>query len=115
MLSTIRPEAERQALYAQGAPPVSPTATPEAVESALDEVRANGYAVTHDGVYFGASGVAAPIATTTGVTSSVGLIMPEQRFADADEATIVGHVKAAAGSLGRRLGDPLSGLSAVSP
>jgi DNA-binding IclR family transcriptional regulator len=110
-----RPEAERQALYAQGSPPVSSTTTPEAVESALDVVRRNGYAVTHDGVYFGASGVAAPIATRTGVTSSVGVIMPKQRFADALEATIVGHVKAAAESLGRRLGDPLSGLAVVSP
>lgn len=110
-----RPDEERQALYAQGSPPVTSTTTPEAVEAALDEVRRNGYAVTHDGVYLGASGVAAPIATRSGVTSSVAVIMPKQRFDDAREATIVGHVKAAAESLQRRLGDPSSGLTVVSP
>jgi IclR family transcriptional regulator, acetate operon repressor len=110
-----RPAEERQALYAQGAPPVTSTITPEAVESALDVIRRDGYAVTHDGVYLGASGVAAPIATGRGVTSSVGVIVPKQRFDDAHEADIVGHVKAAAESLGRRLGDPSSGLAAVSP
>jgi len=52
---------------------------------------------------------------TPGVTGSVGVIMPKQRFDDADEADIAGHVKAAAESLGRRLGDPSSGLAAVSP
>jgi IclR family transcriptional regulator, acetate operon repressor len=108
-----RPDEERQALYAQGAPPVTPGTTPEAVESALDEVRTKGYAVTHDGIYLGASGVAAPIVTGTGVTSSVAVIVPKQRFDDEREATIAGHVKAAAKSLGRRLGDPSSGLAAV--
>jgi IclR family transcriptional regulator, acetate operon repressor len=111
----FRPEEERQALYAQGAPPVTPVTTPEAVEAALDVIRRDGYAVTHDGVYLGATGVATPIATRTGVTSSVGVIMPKQRFDDAHEATIVGHVKAAAESLGRRLGDPLSDLAVASP
>jgi IclR family acetate operon transcriptional repressor len=72
-----RPDEERQALYAQGSPPVTSTTTPEAVEAALDEVRRNGYAVTHDGVYLGASGVAAPIATRSGVTSSVAVIVPK--------------------------------------
>jgi DNA-binding IclR family transcriptional regulator len=110
-----RPDEERQALYAQGSPPVTSTTTPEAVEAALDEVRRNGYAVTHDGVYLGASGVAAPIATRSGVTSSVAVIVPKQRFDDAREATIVGHVKAAAESLQRRLGDPSSALTVVSP
>jgi IclR family transcriptional regulator, acetate operon repressor len=105
-----RPDEERQAIYAEGAPPVSPTTTPEAVESALDKVRRNGYAVTHDGVYLGATGVSAPIVTGSGVTSSVGVVVPKQRFDVAREATIVGHVKAAAESLGRRLGDPSAGL-----
>lgn len=110
-----RPDEERQALYAQGAPPVTPTTSPEAVESALDEVRRNGYAVTHDGVYLGASGVAAPIFTGSAVTSSVAVIVPKQRFNDAHEAAIVVHVKAAAQSLEQRLGDPSSGLTAVPP
>jgi IclR family acetate operon transcriptional repressor len=110
-----RPDEERQALYAQGSPPVTSATTPEAVESALEVIRRNGYAVTHDGVYLGASGVAAPIATGTGVTSSVAVILPKQRFDDAHEATIVGLVRAAAESLGRRLGDPLSALAVVSP
>jgi DNA-binding IclR family transcriptional regulator len=61
--------------------------------------RRNGYAVTHDGVYLGASEVAAPIATGSDVTSSVAVIVPKQRFDDAREAAIVGHVKAAAESL----------------
>jgi DNA-binding IclR family transcriptional regulator len=109
-----RPDEERQELYAQGAPPVSPATTPEAVESALEVIRGAGYAVTHGGVHLGASGVAAPIVTGASVTTSVGVIMPKQRFDDADEAAIVGHVKTAAESLGRRLGNPLSAIAAGS-
>jgi DNA-binding IclR family transcriptional regulator len=109
-----RPDEERQALYAQEAPPVTPATTAQAVEAALEVIRRKGYAVTHGGVHLGASGVAAPIATGAAVTSSVGVIMPQQRFDDANEATIAGHVKAAAELLGRRLGNTLSAMPAVS-
>jgi IclR family transcriptional regulator, acetate operon repressor len=109
-----RPEEERRELYVRGAPPVTSATTPEAVESALEVIRGNGYAVTHGGVHLGASGVAAPIATGAGVTSSVGVIMPKQRFDDANEQTIAGHVKTAAESLGQRLGNPLSAITARS-
>lgn len=102
-----RPDQERQSLYARSAPPVTPALTPQAVESALGLIRARGYAVTHDGVYLGASGIAAPVIIAAGVTSSVGVIMPKQRFSDASEAAIAGQVTAAATSLGRRLGNPL--------
>jgi len=48
------------------------------------------------------------------VTSSVGVIMPKQRFDDTNEQTIAGHVRTAADSLGRRLGNPLSAITARS-
>jgi DNA-binding IclR family transcriptional regulator len=57
-----------------------------------------------------ASALAAPIYTPTGVTSSVGVIAPQQRFDDAKEATMADAVVAAASELGRRLGDPVAGL-----
>jgi DNA-binding IclR family transcriptional regulator len=108
-----RPEDERQALYAERVPPVSPTMTSKKVEAALGKVRDNGYAVSHDGVYLGASGVAAPIVTAAGVSSSVAVIVPRQRFNDTVESTIVGFVRAAATSLGSRVGDPMFGLASV--
>jgi DNA-binding IclR family transcriptional regulator len=58
----------------------------------------------------GASALAAPIVTQTGVTGSVGAIAPQQRFDDAREAAMADAVVAAASELGRRLGDPVVGL-----
>jgi IclR family acetate operon transcriptional repressor len=110
----FRPEPERQALYAQGLPPLGENESADDVEVALEAIRRDGYAVSHDGVYLGASGVAAPIVTHAGITSSVAVILPRQRFDEADQAQIIAHVKSAADTLGHRLGNPLSGVVPLS-
>lgn len=80
------------------------------LEQALDDVRERGYAVSRNQMNLSASALAAPIYTPTGVTNSVGVIAPQQRFDDAKEATMADAVVAAASELGRRLGDPVLGL-----
>lgn len=111
-----RPEAERRELYARGLPALTSTTitSAEALEDVLAKVRVDGYAVSHDEVNLGASGVAVPIVTAAGVTSSVAVIVPQQRFDEKLKKQLVDAVTAAAASLGQRLGDPVSGLEAVS-
>ena len=70
--------------------------------------------MSHDAEGRGASGLAAPIFSTTGVMSSIGVVAPRQRFDQALERALQSHVVQAAARLGRRLGDPGSGLQTVS-
>ena len=80
----------------------------ETLKQALNDVRERGYAVSRNQLNLSASWLAAPIYTPTGVTSSVGVIAPQQRFDDANEASMADAVMAAASELGRRLGDPVA-------
>ena len=59
----------------------------------LPPVSANASKLQHR--HLGASALAAPIVTPTGVTGSVGAIAPQQRFDDAREAAMADAVVAA--------------------
>jgi DNA-binding IclR family transcriptional regulator len=111
-----RPEEERRALYERGLPALTSTTitSADALEVVLEKVREHGYAVSHDQVNLGACAVAVPVMTASGVTSSVAVIVPRQRFDEELERTFVDAVKVAAASLGQRLGNPLSALDVVS-
>ena len=110
-----RPEDERQMIYDKGLAALTKTTltTPSDLERTLSEVRDKGFAVSHDEVDLGASALAAPIFSTTGVTSSIGVIAPRQRFDEALERHLEARVVAAAARLDRRLGHPGSGLQTV--
>jgi DNA-binding IclR family transcriptional regulator len=61
-------------------------AEPSALESALAATRERGWAVSHDELQFGASGVAAPLLDEQGAAmASVGIVAPVTRFPDVDE------------------------------
>ena len=112
----FRPEEERRALYALGLPQLTSTTMtrPDDIERALEAVRACGVAVSRDEVNLGASAVAAPIrAGARGVTSSVAVIAPDQRFTSETESLLRREVAWAAEELSRRLGDPSPGLDAL--
>ncbi len=59
---------------------------PGATRALLEQTRARGWAVSHDELQFGASGVAAPLLDTAGfAVASVGIVAPVQRFPDVEE------------------------------
>ena len=107
-----RPEDERRSIYGTGLPALTGTTLtdPDELESTLAQVRDNGFAVSHDDLDLGASGLAAPIFSTTGVMSSIGVVAPRQRFDEVLERALESRVVEAAARLGRRLGQPGSGL-----
>jgi DNA-binding IclR family transcriptional regulator len=111
-----RPESERQSIYDKGLPALTKTTltSPRDLERVLVEVLDKGFAVSHDEVDLGASALAAPVFSITGVTSSIAVIAPRQRFDEALERTLESHVVEAAARLGRRLGHPGAGLEIVS-
>jgi DNA-binding IclR family transcriptional regulator len=76
-----------------------------ALERNLEEVRRQGYALSRGERVPGGVGVAAPVLDAGGrVVAAVGITMPEQRFAPADEPRLAALVVAAAAELGERLG-----------
>jgi DNA-binding IclR family transcriptional regulator len=111
-----RPEDERRSIYAKGLLALTGTTLtePDELESALAEVRGKGFAVSHDETDVGASALAAPVFSTVGVMSSIGVVAPRQRFDEALERALESRVVEAAARLGRRLGDPGSSLQTVS-
>ena len=52
--------------------------------TALEEIRRGGSAVSHDQVNIGGSAIAVPVQSRGGVSASVGVIMPKERFESAD-------------------------------
>lgn len=61
-------------------------ADPAALEAALAETRERGWAVSHDELQFGASGLAAPLLDEDGTAAaSVGIVAPVTRFPAVDE------------------------------
>lgn len=76
-----------------------------ALERNLEGVRRKGYALSRGERVPGGVGVAAPVRDAGGrVVAVVGITMPEQRFAAADESRLAGLVVGAAAELGERLG-----------
>ena len=110
-----RSETERQAVYDDGMPSLTPRTlvVPGDVERALAGVRDLGYSVSDDEVNLGAVAVAAPIRTLAGVTSSIGVILPRQRFEPIAREGLAVLVREAAGELEHRFGDPSESLRAL--
>ncbi|MBK1789151.1 IclR family transcriptional regulator [Prauserella cavernicola] len=107
-----RPETELDELQRRGLGRFTETTITSRAEldQVLDQVRADGYRISRNEVNLGAVGVAAPITTHTGVTSSLALIVPQQRFTTAMERELPARVLNAAEKLAQRLGDPVFGL-----
>lgn len=110
-----RPETERQAVYDDGMPSLTPRTmvVPADIERALSSVRDLGYSVSDDEVNLGAVAVAAPIRTLAGVTSAIGIIVPRQRFEPIAREGLAVLVREAAGELEQRFGDPSESLRAI--
>lgn len=70
-----------------------------ALERTHSLVRERGYAISDDEVNLGAVGVAAPIWVGNEVTTSIGVILPRQRFDPELEAELSEQVIACAGDL----------------
>ncbi|HTX86112.1 MAG TPA: IclR family transcriptional regulator C-terminal domain-containing protein [Streptosporangiaceae bacterium] len=111
----FRPEAEQEAVYALADTFSAIAAAPDAgdLRASLREIRKRGYAISHDEVNLGASAVAAPVRSSFGITSSVAVIAPKQRFDSAPQDAIIKSVMEAADAIGHRIGDPLAPLGAV--
>lgn len=110
-----RPREERDALYAGGLDELTPRTltVPGDIENALGLIRSSGYAVSDDEVNLGGVAVAAPIETAAGVTSSVGVILPRQRYDPLAREGLIALVREAASELSRLLGDPSQSLRAT--
>ncbi|WP_432826288.1 IclR family transcriptional regulator [Dactylosporangium sp. CA-092794] len=111
----FRPESEQDAVYATADTFSAFAAAPDKSDfrAALQEIRERGFAVSHDEVNLGASAVAAPVRSSSGVTSSVAVIAPKQRFDSVPQEPIIKSVMEAADAVGRRIGDPLAPLDVV--
>jgi len=108
-----RPEEERRAIYDKGFPRLTGTTPTSAaqIEEVLADVLVKGYAITRDEVALGANAIAAPIVTPLGVTSSIAVITPVQRYTDELEERVIGLVTSCAAKLAGRLGHPSSQLA----
>ena len=104
------PEEERRRLFeATGAAPATGQTVSSfaALEADLAEVRRRGYALTHGQKIAGAVGISAPVFDARGaVIGSLGVTVPEQRIAEADEAKLAALVRSHAEALSRALGAP---------
>lgn len=103
------PETERRAILAR--PLVAMTdrtiTDPEALSPVLERVRRAGYAASKGERTPGAVGIAAPIHAADGrVIGSVGITLPEQRFAPDDERRQVSLVMQAARGITEQLSAP---------
>ncbi len=79
--------------------------TPEQLDAAMAEIRAQGYAITHGQRATGAVGIAAPIWNSDGaVLGNVMVTVPEQRFEPGSEQQLADAVVAAAGEMTRLVG-----------
>jgi IclR family transcriptional regulator, acetate operon repressor len=84
--------------------PHTPT-TPEAVEAAVQQVRAKGYAVSDQSYESDVFGIAAPVFAETGFAcGAIAVATPAHRMTADIETTILNHVLAAALTLTRRMG-----------
>jgi IclR family transcriptional regulator, acetate operon repressor len=109
-----RPEQERRHLYDLGLPLFAGRRpTPTKIEKLMASIRSDGYTLSRDQADVGASAVAAPVWTTGMVQGSVGVAVPNQRFTDATDQHLAGHVMQAAEIISRRMGDPLSVLESL--
>ncbi|MFD2415545.1 IclR family transcriptional regulator [Amycolatopsis pigmentata] len=111
----FRPEAELEGVIATADAFSALAAVPgtRKLKAVLKEIRERGYAISHDEVNLGASAVAAPVRLRSGVTSSVAVIAPKQRFDSTSLDDVVKKVVEAADVLARRIGDPLTNLEAL--
>jgi len=101
----FRPDDEKQAVIERGLSALT-ARTPHTVselEGTHQRVRTRGYAVSDDEVNLGAVGVAAPIWVGGEVTSSIGVILPRQRFHPDLESGLTEQVIAAARDLQERV------------
>lgn len=109
------PEEERKRLYkATGtAPATGHKLAPAAeLEEELAGIRKHGYAITHGQKIAGAVGISAPVFGAGGtVIGSLGVTVPEQRIAEADEVELADLVRRHANALSRALGAPEPPLS----
>jgi DNA-binding IclR family transcriptional regulator len=78
----------------------------EAFEERLAQTREKGFAVSLDEVDLGASVVAVPILAVSGVTNSLGIIAPAQRFTADKVERLAALTAEAAARLGRSFGAP---------
>ncbi|MGC0366937.1 DNA-binding IclR family transcriptional regulator [Rhodococcus sp. 27YEA15] len=110
-----RPESERRAIYDKGFPRLTDTTPTSAdqIEEVLADVLVKGYAITRDEVAFGANAIAAPIITPLGVTSSIAVITPVQRYTEELEERVIGLVTECATKLASRLGHPSAHVASM--
>jgi DNA-binding IclR family transcriptional regulator len=79
--------------------------TPEALERALAEVRARGYALSREERRLGGAGIAAPVfGPGEEVVGEVGVSVPAQRFDAGDEQRLAGLVRACAAAITEAIG-----------
>ena len=77
----FRPEAERGALIARSG---LSDQERQSLSTTLDKIQDGGSAVSHDQVNIGGSAIAVPVQSRGGVSASLGVIMPKERFESAD-------------------------------
>jgi IclR family transcriptional regulator, acetate operon repressor len=106
-----RPDVERRDLYRQSLPlfagrrPTRPQ-----IEKTMASIRSEGFALSRDQADVGASAIAAPLWTAGRVQGSIGVAVPNQRFAEANNRALAGIVMRSAEIISRRIGNPLSVL-----
>ncbi|NEN07670.1 hypothetical protein G3T36_17580 [Diaminobutyricibacter tongyongensis] len=106
----FRPEGEVRAVVERGLSGLTPRTPHSAAELEQTHVfvRERGYAISDDEVNLGAVGVAAPIWVGNEVSSSIGIILPRQRFHPGVESDLSHLVITCAHDLGERVAARLS-------
>ncbi|HEY0293780.1 MAG TPA: IclR family transcriptional regulator [Bordetella sp.] len=106
LLAHLSPAEIDQALMGQDRSPVSGRLPDEAeIQASLQAIRETGHAITHSHRTSNTVGVAVPFFDAEGqVAGSMGFLIPEFRWAQADPEQIVGALSQASGRLSRQLG-----------
>jgi DNA-binding IclR family transcriptional regulator len=106
VLAYLRDEEIEAAIAGAGHSPVAGWAPDETeIRGALKTIRDDGYAVTHSHRTANAVGVAAPFFKGDGqVAGSMGFLVPESRWADAEQDTLIEALRVSAQALSRQLG-----------
>ncbi|MFF2634814.1 IclR family transcriptional regulator [Microbacterium sp. NPDC057961] len=109
----FRPRVDADRMIARGLPPLTPRTPSNAsrLDRTLEAVRQRGYAISDDEVNLGAVGIAAPLRIGEDVSSSIGIILPRQRFEAADEGRLSRLVMRAADALA----ETITGASLAAP